>query len=98
MDIRFLDVARTELDDAIVYYNSESSGLGDEFLIEALKVLERISHFPNAWHPFTENTRRCQLRRFPYGVIYQTLEKEILIVAVAHLHRNPGYWKDRINK
>lgn len=98
MDIRFLDVAQAELDKAIEYYNSKSPGLGDEFLLEALKALERIRYFPNAWHPFSENTRRGQLRRFPYGIIYQFPVKEILIVAIAHLHREPGYWKERINE
>ena len=98
MDIRFLDVAQTELDEAIEYYNSKSPGLGDAFLVETLKALERIRHFQKAWHPFSDNTRRCQLNRFPYALTYQLLEKEILIAAVAHLHREPGYWKDRIHE
>lgn len=96
MKIRFLEIAQLELDEAIEYYNSESLGLGDEFLLEALKAIERIRHFPKAWHPFTDSTRRCQLHRFPYGLIYQILDDEILIVAVANLHRKPDYWKNRI--
>ncbi|MBM3334571.1 type II toxin-antitoxin system RelE/ParE family toxin [Candidatus Sumerlaeota bacterium] len=96
MEVRFLETAQIELDEVVEYYNSESSGLGDEFLLEALDAIERIRHFPKAWHPFTENTRKCRLRRFPYGVIYQTSNREILIVAIAHLHREPGYWKERI--
>ena len=97
MRIRLLDVAQQELDEAVEYYNAESSGLGERFLLEALNVFERIKQFPQAWHPYTENTRRCQTRRFPYGIIYQVLESEILIVAIAHMHRQPGYWQDRIS-
>ena len=96
MEIRFLEIAQIELDEAIEYYNSESSGLGNSFLLEALNTIERIRRFPNAWHPFSSITRRCQLRRFPYGIIYQILNTEILIVAVANLHRKPDYWQDRI--
>lgn len=96
MQVRLLEIAQIELDESIDYYNSESAGLGDEFLVEALLVLDRIKNFPQAWHPFTDITRRCQLRRFPYGIIYQTLDTEILVIAVANLHRNPDYWKDRI--
>ena len=96
METRFLDVAQLEFDEAVEYYNSESPGLGDQFLLEVLSSLERIRQFPTAWHPYTENTRRCQTRRFPYGLMYQILESEILIVAVGHLHRRPGYWLDRI--
>lgn len=68
MKIRLLEIAQIELDEAVEYYNSESHGLGDEFLLDAIKAIERIRHFPKAWHPFSNNTRRCQLRRFPYGV------------------------------
>ena len=96
MRIRLLEIAQIELDDSIDYYNSESAGLGDEFLVEVLNAMERIKHFPQAWHPFTDVTRRCQLRRFPYGIIYQILDAEILVIAIANLHRNPDYWKDRI--
>ena len=98
MNIRFLEIAQIELDEAIKYYNSESAGLGDSFLLDAINAIERIKHFTNAWHPFSDNTRRCQLRRFPYGIIYQITNTEILVVAVAHLHRNPDYWQQRITQ
>ncbi len=96
MEIRFLEIAQVELDDAVEYYNSESPGLGDQFLLDVVNALERIKQYPEAWHPFEDNTRRCQTRRFPYGVVYQSLKSEILIVAIAHLHRKPDYWGDRI--
>jgi hypothetical protein len=96
MEIRFLEIAQIELDETVAYYNTESIGLGDIFLLEVLNAIERIKHFPEAWHPFSNNTRRCQLHRFPYGIIYQILDTEILIIAIAHLHRKPDYWKDRI--
>jgi len=98
VEIRFLEIAQIELDETIEYYNSESPGLGDSFLLEALNTIERIRHFPKAWQPFSSTTRRCQLRRFPYGIIYQILNTEILVVAVANLHRKPDYWQDRIKE
>ena len=93
MNVRFLKAAQQELDSAVEYYNTESPGLGDEFLVEFLETLDRIKQHPEAWHSFTKDTRRCRTRRFPYGVIYQALEQEILIIAVAHLHRRPDYWR-----
>lgn len=98
MEVRFLDVAQQELDETVEYYNTELQGLGDQFLLEVLSSLERIQQFPEAWQQFTQNSRRCRTRRFPYGLAYQILESEILIVALAHLHRRPGYWLDRISK
>ena len=97
MKIRFLEIAQLELDDAIEYYNSEAAGLGDAFLTEVLNALDRIGEFPQAWHPCSKRTRRCQTRRFAYGIIYQTREREILIVAISNLHRYPEYWQNRIS-
>ena len=96
MRIWFLEIAQSELDEAIEYYNYEAPGLGEAFLTEVLKTLDRIGKFPEAWQPSSKRTRRCQTRRFPYGIIYQIREDEILVVAVASLHRRPDYWKDRI--
>jgi len=95
MEIRFLEIAERELEDAVTYYNVESPGLGDEFLLQFLNALERIRQYSEAWQRFSQNTRRCRVHRFPWGVIYQILESEILVVAVAHLHRDPGYWQNR---
>lgn len=96
MKIFFLEIAQIELDEAIEYNNYESPGFDDKFLMDVLNTLDRIGDFPEAWQPCSKRTRRCQTRRFPYGVIYQIREKEILVIAVANLHRRPDYWKDRI--
>lgn len=97
MQIEFLQPARAELDDAVDYYNKERAGLGDEFLTEILSALQRIAEHPHAWHAYSRRTRRCQIKRFPYAIIYRTAGSGILIVAVAHMHREPGYWKNRSN-
>ena len=96
MRISFLEPARVELDDAVNYYNYEEVGLGEAFLSEILNTLDRIVRFPDAWQPISRRTRRCQTRRFPFGVIYKKREEDILIVAVAHLHRSPEYWQERL--
>jgi len=95
MNIRFLDVASQEMGDAIDFYACERKGLGDDFYKEVKHAINSIAVFPEAWHPLSLRTRRCRLRRFPYGLIYQIREDELLIVAVAHLHRKPDYWKNR---
>ena len=96
MTVRFLEVAQRELDETVIHYNGESAGLGNVFLLEAVAAIDRIRRFPAAWHPLGNEIRRCRLRRFPYGLIYAQDQGEILILAVAHTHREPGYWRDRI--
>lgn len=95
MKIKFLEEAQLELDDAIGFYNTESKGLGSVFLQEVLNAIERIANYPDAWHPLSANTRRCQTRRFPYGLIYSIQKDFILIISVSNLHRKPDHWADR---
>ena len=45
-----------------------------------------------------EGVRRCRMNRFPYGLIYAVDNGDILVLAVAHLHREPGYWRDRLKR
>jgi len=97
MNVRFLQVAKTELDDAVEYYNQQRARLGYEFLWEVFFAIDRIQQFPQAWQVFYEDARRCLVRRFPYGIIYVQENDLILILAVAHLHREPDYWIDRLS-
>lgn len=97
MSVRLLPAAQVELDEAIDWYAQQAPGLGDSFLVEFLGTIQLIERHPLGWHPLSNNTRRCRLRRFPYGVIYSQDEQGFLIVAVAHLHRRPAYWQGRVN-
>jgi plasmid stabilization system protein ParE len=97
MSVRLLESAQAELDDAIAWYASQAPGLGDAFLIETLKTLKLIEQYPKAWHPLTQQVRRCRLRRFPYSVIYAQEGSDLLVLAVAHQHRKPDYWRTRLN-
>jgi plasmid stabilization system protein ParE len=93
--IRFLPPAREEFQAAVRYYNERRASLGNEFRDEVWETLQRIEQFPLAGAPLGGAIRRCQTRRFPYGVIYEPLETEVIVIAVAHLHREPNYWRHR---
>jgi len=95
---RFLEIAEIELDQAVNWYESQALGLGNAFLIEVLSAADRATRFPEAWHPLDVGVRRCRLSRFPYALIYTVEEGEILVLAVAHLHRRPDYWRDRVKQ
>ena len=95
MTVRILSVAEQEFSDAVSHYNNESPGLGFEFAIEVNATIERIKNNPNAWTLLSRRTRRCLTNRFPFGIIYEGREEEILIVSVMHLHRHPESWTGR---
>jgi hypothetical protein len=96
--VRFLHVAEIELDDAIRWYQGEAPGLGDAFLIEVITAANRIARYPEAWQSLAPDIRRCRLTRFPYGLIYAIDKDDIVVLAVAHLHRKPDYWRDRVQQ
>ncbi|NKC13324.1 MAG: type II toxin-antitoxin system RelE/ParE family toxin [Gammaproteobacteria bacterium] len=95
MKVRFLGPARSELRDAVERLNSEAPGTGDRLRDEVRAAIDRIKAFPDAWHHMGGGIRRCRVRGFRYGVIYEPSPDEIVIIAVAHFSREPGYWRTR---
>jgi toxin ParE2 len=74
LKVRFLRTANREFNEAVHYYNAQKVGLGEDFRHEVRETVLRIKEFPLAWHRLNETIRRCQLRRFPYGLIYSNSE------------------------
>lgn len=96
MKIRFISPASIELDEAIRYYDHQLLGLGLRFFQEIDAAVERIKFMPEAWTKIGRRTRRCLVKGFPFALLYITEKDEIIVTAVAHLHRDPEYYKDRV--
>ena len=96
MKVRFISPADIELDEAIRYFDNQLPGLGFRFFQEIEAAIERIKFMPEAWTKIGDRTRRCILKGFPYALLYVIDPEEILITSVAHLHRDPEHYKDRI--
>jgi plasmid stabilization system protein ParE len=58
-------------------------------------AMERISMHPDRWPRYLHGTRRLLARRFPFAVIYRVTADRVLVVAIAHQKRRPGYWRQR---
>jgi hypothetical protein len=95
LNVRFISPANNELDEAIRYYDHQLPGLGFRFFQEVTAAVDRIRLMPEAWTKIGARTRRCLLKGFPYALLYIIEPPEILITAVANLHRNPEHYKDR---
>ncbi|MEX2683166.1 MAG: type II toxin-antitoxin system RelE/ParE family toxin [Candidatus Sigynarchaeota archaeon] len=91
----FLPDASRELEEAILFYEQRSGGLGKQFEEEIESAVKNIENDPALWPFFKGITRRCLLKRFPFAILYREETTKIIIVAVAHLRRKPNYWKDR---
>ena len=96
MRFQFHPAADAEFDRAVEYYERCQAGLGLEFAEEVYAAIARIIEYPDVWSPISGNTRRCLTNRFPYGIIYRIKNNSLHIIAVANLHMQPDYWKERI--
>ena len=88
--------AETEYLAAIRYYSRVSLELGMSFVTEVESAIQRARQFPEAYGKMTDSLRHIGTHRFPYAIIYECRGDRIVIWAVAHTSREPGYWKARI--
>ena len=97
MRYEFHPEALNEYDAAGHYYAQSQPGLDLQFIVKVEETIERIIEDPHRWRPFDEDVRRCLTRVFPYAILYTIEPDFVLIIAVAHCSREPGYWKHRIS-
>jgi hypothetical protein len=96
MKYQILSPAKQELINSIEYYNGKADHLGFKFLLSFEDAVNRILLNPDAWQPLSKNTRRCLMKSFPYGAIYQINGACIFIIALMNLKRTPDYWNEII--
>ena len=95
LDLEYLEEAVVEAAAAAEWYATRSATAAAGFEAELAEAESAIHRLPNAWPPHDHGTRRYLLRRYPFGVVYRIEPARILIIAVAHGHRRPGYWRGR---
>ena len=95
--VRSSEPASDEFSEAVRWYEARRPGLGGEFFDEVGAILTRIEANPEIGASISADgqTRRALVDRFPYQVVYRLKPTEIVIVAIAHVKRRPGYWKNR---
>ena len=87
--------ARDELVASAAHYESRREGLGEAFLHEVNLAVRKVIDHPARWPTVQRDVRRCQINRFPFGVIYEVMDDTIYVLAIADLRRRPFYWRKR---
>jgi plasmid stabilization system protein ParE len=90
--------ALAEYAEAVQFYAGRRVELGQVFINAVEDAIFRIVQSPTRWRVIDEDIRRCLTRKFPYGILYTIEQDFILVVAVMHCSREPGYWKDRVRQ
>lgn len=92
MRIEYHPVLERELIEVREYYNTQSFGLGDDFINEFERQIFLIAAMPERWMLVRDNLRRSLMKRFPYVILFRVINKEILrITVLKHERRHPAY-------
>ena len=95
MTVEVLPEARSELRDAVAYYEEQQSGLGERLWAEVDRHVMWIVQNSELPRLRPGGYRRINLRTFPYYISYMVRGAKVWILAIAHAHRMPEYWVKR---
>jgi len=101
MILRFSIPALSEIEEIRDWYDQRESGLGNKFLADLRDALESIESHPHGCpleetNPSDRDVRRRMLHTFPFRVIFEMQVERVYVLTVAHHHRQPGYWSERL--
>jgi len=99
MAVKPLDLhpaALAELKSAVAWYLEKNETAALNFVAELDRAIDRVVAAPGRWPRGERGTRKFVLQRFPFAVIYREKEAVVQVLAIAHGHRRPGYWKGRL--
>src|SRR6266852_5680996 len=91
----FRPQARTDIVEAMAWYETQGRGLGADFLRAVEVASAAVQHNPFQYQKVHGDWRRAPIRRFPYGLVYVSEDDEIIVLACMHGRRSPRRWQDR---
>lgn len=94
--ITFTPEAEDDSDHGYFWYESKKIGLGREFLTAVDACLQKISRNPKIYQTIYKDCRRAVVRRFPYSIIYEETDTDVIIYAVFDNRQNPSKWQERL--
>ena len=78
------------------WYAERNAHAAQAFEAELDHAILAIGEAPSRWVRHIAHTRRFVLHRFPFSIVYFELPASVLVLAVAHGRRRPGYWRTRL--
>jgi plasmid stabilization system protein ParE len=93
--LRVLPEAEEELAEAAAWYEAKRTGLGVELIAVVDRAFEEIADAPLALWCDDRPYRGKIVTRFPYKIFFRVEGETVLVMAVAHASRRPGYWAER---
>jgi|SRR3984957_18311811 len=81
---------------SLEWYRQRSPTAAVNFEDEFNRAISKVEEAPDRWPVHFKTCRRYILHQFPFSIVYTNSSARIIVLAVAHAHRRPGYWRERL--
>lgn len=89
-------LAQDEYEMAVRWYQSRNRRAGERLARAIERLLVEIGRHPERYSWYDDEHREAPVAHYPYNLVYKVLESgSVLVVAVAHSSREPGFWQGR---
>lgn len=100
---RFFPEALGEDEDAVAYYETREEGLGARLVEEDDEAIAFAMEFPSASAmvreaPVQYGLRSVLIKSFPINFVCVVRNDTLVVVALFHARRHPGYWMERLRR
>lgn len=97
LPVRLHPEAKSDLDEAIKWYSEKDKSIAIDFVVKRRETLNRIAQLPQMPQAVYRDVRKAAVQRFPYVVVYQAAQDEVIVISITHTARHDDFWKSRIN-
>lgn len=90
--VRYHPSVQRDIDEALRFYRREASEkVATSFWEEFTNAVNAIGEYPTRFHYEVSGLRRCNLKRFPYHILFEEMSDRIRVQVVRHNLRNPNF-------
>jgi plasmid stabilization system protein ParE len=95
MPVELLPAARVDYDESFDWYAGRSPAAARHFSRSVDEALRAIGENPEMFAAVDPVHRACLVKQFPYSIVYRIEPERIVVMAIAHAKRRPGFWRGR---
>ena len=88
-NITFSEEAEEDIFSAYVWYEQQRAGLGDEFKNAVKEAASSIQSNPLLYGFRKKNIRGCNVKRFPYLILFFVERYNIRVIYISHTSKKP---------
>jgi len=98
LELELHPAAEAEAREARLRYRASDPTVAVRFMAALDRAMDQVADHPERWPSYLHGTRRLLVRRFPFAIVYRVEAQRVLVVAIVHQRRRPGYWRRRGSK